>query len=74
VPENFLNSIKKKDKKLLTGLEKFVKIEIKDTGPGLPEGKENKIFDPFFTTKNRGIGLGLTISQSIVLLRNMGVL
>jgi len=66
VPENFLNSIKKKDKKLLTGLEKFVKIEIKDTGPGLPEGKENKIFDPFFTTKNRGIGLGLTISQSII--------
>ncbi len=46
----------------------YVKIEIKDNGPGLPgENVDNKnIFDPFFTTKNRGIGLGLTISQSII--------
>ncbi|UCG94885.1 MAG: hypothetical protein JSW13_04425, partial [Candidatus Aerophobus sp.] len=45
----------------------YVKIEIKDNGPGLP-GKDvdNNIFDPFFTTKNRGAGLGLTISQSII--------
>jgi len=46
----------------------YVKIEIKDNGPGLP-GKNvesNRIFDPFFTTKNRGIGLGLTISERII--------
>lgn len=46
----------------------YVKIEIKDNGAGL-SGKNvdnNRIFDPFFTTKNRGIGLGLTISQSII--------
>jgi signal transduction histidine kinase/GAF domain-containing protein len=46
----------------------YVKIEIKDNGSGLPEKNvdKNKIFDPFFTTKNRGVGLGLTISQSII--------
>ncbi|NQS88427.1 PAS domain-containing protein [Patescibacteria group bacterium] len=43
----------------------YVKIEIKDNGPGLPEDKD-KIFDPFFATKSRGIGVGLTISQSII--------
>jgi len=46
----------------------YVKIEIKDNGPGLPgENMDNsKIFDPFFTTKNRGIGLGLTIARNII--------
>jgi len=48
-------------------LKEYVKIEIRDKGPGLPEtATDDNIFDPFFTTKNRGIGLGLTISQSIV--------
>jgi len=46
----------------------YVKIEIKDNGPGLPgENMDNsKIFDPFFSTKNRGIGLGLTIARNII--------
>jgi len=45
----------------------YVKIEIKDNGPGLPgKDADNNIYDPFFTTKNRGVGLGLTISQSII--------
>jgi len=46
----------------------YVKIEIKDNGPGLPgENTDNsKIFDPFFSTKNRGIGLGLTIARNII--------
>ena len=46
----------------------YVRIEIRDNGPGLPgeNADHSKIFDPFFTTKNRGIGLGLTISQSII--------
>lgn len=45
----------------------YVKIEIRDEGRGLPEeATEDNIFDPFFTTKNRGIGLGLTISQSVI--------
>jgi signal transduction histidine kinase len=44
----------------------YVKIETKDNGSGLPKKNVDNIFDPFFTTKNRGVGLGLTISQSII--------
>ncbi len=44
----------------------YVKIEIKDTGHGIPEEINEKIFDPFFTTKEFSTGLGLSISYSIV--------
>lgn len=41
-------------------------LEIADTGPGLDDEKLRRLFDPFFTTKSEGLGLGMTISQSIV--------
>jgi two-component system, cell cycle sensor histidine kinase and response regulator CckA len=44
----------------------YVKITIKDHGIGIPEEHIDKIFDPFFTTKQRGSGLGLATSYSIV--------
>ena len=45
-----------------------VTIAISDTGPGIPEGLEQRIFDPFFTTKEvgKGTGLGLSITYGIV--------
>lgn len=45
-----------------------VDIRLKDTGPGIPSGLEQKIFTPFFTTKDKGdgLGLGLSISSGIV--------
>jgi two-component system sensor histidine kinase AtoS len=46
--------------------QNFVKINISDTGKGIPPHIVNKIFDPFFTTKPRGIGLGLSITYQIV--------
>ena len=37
-----------------------------DTGPGLPKSDLERIFEPLFTTKARGIGLGLTVTKSLV--------
>jgi PAS domain S-box-containing protein len=45
---------------------KFVKIKIVDTGIGIPKEHLNKIFDPYFTTKQKGSGLGLATSYSII--------
>ncbi len=45
---------------------RYVKIEIEDTGPGIPKEIIDKIFDPFFSTKEAGNGLGLAVSYSIV--------
>ena len=47
---------------------KWVEMEIKDDGPGIPPEVASKIFDPFFTTKDvgKGLGLGLSICQSII--------
>jgi len=46
----------------------MIKIEVKDTGKGIPKSILDKIFEPFFTTKKvgRGTGLGLSISYGIV--------
>jgi signal transduction histidine kinase len=43
-----------------------VRLEIRDTGCGIPKEKIKLIFDPFFTTKARGTGLGLSIVYSIL--------
>jgi PAS domain S-box-containing protein len=45
---------------------KYVKISIRDTGMGIPAEHLPRIFDPYFTTKQRGSGLGLATSYSIV--------
>ena len=41
-------------------------IEIKDSGPGIPEEKLEEIFEPLFTTKQKGTGLGLASCRSII--------
>ena len=45
---------------------RYVRISISDTGTGIPEKYLPRIFDPFFTTKQKGSGLGLATSYSIV--------
>jgi signal transduction histidine kinase len=45
-----------------------VRVEVKDTGSGIPSEHLARVFDPFFTTKDpgRGTGLGLSISHGII--------
>jgi len=43
-----------------------VEFLVSDTGPGLSEETAERIFEPFFTTKPEGLGLGLSISRTIV--------
>ncbi len=50
------------------GATDYVVLDVRDTGPGIPEELQKRVFEPFFTTKKgrEGTGLGLAISHRIV--------
>jgi two-component system NtrC family sensor kinase len=50
----------------LCGSDGEVRIEIGDTGPGIPPDAMSHIFEPFFSTKANGVGLGLAVVYGIV--------
>jgi len=43
-----------------------VMISVRDSGPGLPAADLERVFEPFHTTKPNGLGMGLSISRSII--------
>jgi two-component system sensor kinase FixL len=43
-----------------------IEVAVEDTGPGLPQAKVQDVFAPFNSTKNEGLGVGLSISRTIV--------
>jgi signal transduction histidine kinase len=71
----FINSLQVmgKDGELSVSIDRAehpgeVRIDVVDSGPGIPEEFLGQVFDPFFTTKKEGegTGLGLSVSYSII--------
>ena len=59
----------------VSGLTRWVRIEVVDRGHGIPSAHLGMVWQAYFTTKNtgnemRGFGLGLTIAQTIVLMHH----
>jgi len=66
--KNALDALKGKGKITveIINLEKHVKIQITDTGKGIPHSEFKAVFKPGFTTKKRGWGLGLSLAKRII--------
>lgn len=52
----------------------YVRVEISDTGGGIPHSIRDRVFDPFFTTKEpgHGTGHGLSIAHSVIVRKQRG--
>jgi len=64
-----MRTVNDRPRKLVIKSEKHadgVLVQVQDSGIGLDPERADCIFEPFFTTKPRGIGMGLSISRSII--------
>jgi two-component system, sporulation sensor kinase D len=66
--KNAIDAMKGKGNLVLEILQEgeHVKINVSDTGAGIPKKQFKTIFEPGFTTKKRGWGLGLSLTKRIV--------
>jgi PAS domain S-box-containing protein len=48
------------------GEEDHVRVSVQDTGVGLESQSADRVFDAFYTTKSSGMGIGLSVSRSII--------
>jgi len=66
--KNSIDAMKGRGKLSLEVLHEggLVKINISDTGSGIPKNQYKSVFEPGFTTKKRGWGLGLSLTKRIV--------
>ncbi|MBN1626020.1 MAG: Cache 3/Cache 2 fusion domain-containing protein [Deltaproteobacteria bacterium] len=66
-PDGRLSVIAERDQYVVNNKSQpCIRIDIRDTGPGIPEDQIAHIFEPFFTTKSSGTGLGLSIAVKTV--------
>ena len=48
------------------GYSVYCRVQVSDSGPGIPEDLLDKVFNPYFTTRDEGTGLGLSIIERII--------
>jgi len=51
----------------------YIRLEVSDTGSGIPKEAQARVFDPFVTTKFKGRGLGLAVVQGVVRAHQGGI-
>lgn len=67
---NAIDALKGAPKRIITITSRrnndFMEVSVADTGPGLHETVQDRLFDPFVSSKDDGLGVGLSISKSII--------
>lgn len=68
---NALEAMAKSERRELTASNRrvaddMIEVTVSDTGAGIPDDVKVKLFQTFFTTKDSGMGVGLSISRSII--------
>jgi signal transduction histidine kinase len=57
----------------IAGAPDKASVMIADNGAGIPEEHLPRLFEPFFTLKKNGVGLGLSVSYSIIQSHNAAI-
>jgi len=52
---------------ILTADETLGQLQVQDTGPGIPDQTLAKVFEPFFSTREGGLGLGLSLCETLAM-------